>query len=118
MKTSFHLILLCLLIVEIGCTSEENPDNIGVFQVTVVGKGIDCGSLLLTDFEPDNLSRIKAITGTSESLRFYAYNLEMKHNQNGKVLMVTVRKTKADEMSPCKHFGPTYPWVTILNAEE
>ncbi|WP_158859465.1 hypothetical protein [Lunatibacter salilacus] len=118
MKSSIKLILLCLLMSGIGCTRDEEPNNSGVFQVTVVGKGIDCGSLLVIDFEQDDQSGIDVITGTSEWLRFYAYNLDMKYNQPGKILKVTARKTKDEELSPCTHLGPTYPWITILNVEE
>ncbi|WP_373496562.1 hypothetical protein [Aquiflexum sp.] len=118
MKISILLILLCLMMAGIGCTRDEEPNNIGVFEVTVVGKGIDCGSLLVIDFEQDDQSRINAIAGTSEWLRFYAYNLDMKYNQPGKILKVTARKTKDGELRLCRTLGPGYPWITILNVDE
>ena len=58
------------------------------------------------------------ITNTTNGLRYFAFNLDKKFDQVGQILVVTVRKTKTDELYACTTQGPSFPWVTILTAEE
>ena len=111
----YYLILL-ILIVNFSCEKESELTVNNTFEVTVVGKGIDC-PLTLIDFRQEDLIKIGRITGSDWS-RYHAFNLDENFNQVGQVITVTVRKTNDSELFPCTTLGPGYPWVTILKAEE
>lgn len=82
------------------------------FEVETLGRGLDCG-LPLLEFK-DQLEEVEKITGSSWG-RFYAYNLDPELWQ-GKILKVTIRKTRDKELSMCTAMGPAYPGVTIVSA--
>lgn len=99
----------------LSCERGINPKVDDVFEVTVAGEGVDCG-LILIDFQEKDKDRIEKITGRTGWLRYFAFNLDEEFNQEGQVLIVTVRKTRDDELYACTTQGPGYPWVTILKA--
>ena len=112
-----RVIVLFITLTFLNSSCDEHEiDNTEKFQVTVAGIGMDCG-LILIDFDENDLERIKNITGFDWG-RFYAFNLDKnKFNKVGLKLIVTVRKVKDDELSPCTTMGPGYPWVTITKVE-
>lgn len=112
-------ILACSVLV-LSCKKDSpSPFAINnIFEVTISEKGTDCG-LMHIDFKEIDSLRIWSITERKSSLRFEAHNLDKKFNdQIGKRLVVSVRKTHDNELTICKAFGPSYPWVTVLSAEE
>jgi len=109
------ILFITLLVLVFSCDDHEMT-NTDTFEVTVAGIGMDCG-LVLIDLNESDLDRIKNITGFDWS-RYHAYNLDKnKFNEVGQKLIVTVRKTKDDELFPCTTMGPGYPWVTITKVE-
>jgi hypothetical protein len=111
------LITLFLLTLHSSCNEENTHEVNNIFQITVAGKGDDCG-LLLIDFDQIDKIRIEEITQTSGWLRFFALNLNEEYNQVGKELKIKVRRTKDEEFYACTTLGPAYPWVTVLCVEE
>jgi hypothetical protein len=109
------MLFITLIVLAISCDDHEMT-NTNRFEVTVAGIGMDCG-LVLIDFNESDLERIKNITGFNWS-RYHAYNLDKnKFNGVGQKLLVTVSKTKDDELFPCTSMGPAYPWITITKVE-
>ncbi len=112
MKKFIILIWLTLL----SCEKKNEQEISNIFEVTSAGGGMDCG-LKLIDFEERDKPRIEKITGRNGWLRFFGFNLDKKFDKVGQVLVITVRKTRDDELFACTTLGPSYPWVTILTAE-
>ena len=110
-----NYIILGLIITLFSCDKEE-LEKAETFEVAVVGEGMDC-KLTLIEFKEKDLPKIQDLTGTEWKI-FHAYNLDNKFNEIGQSLKVKIRKTSDDELFPCTMLGPTYPWVTILDAEE
>jgi hypothetical protein len=96
-----------------SCKNETEPEINNTFEVSSTGEGIDCG-LILIDFKMEDKDRIEKITGEVNDLRYFAFNLDKKFDQVGQTLIVTVRRTREDELLACTTQGPSYPWVTVL----
>ena len=109
------VILLICAISFFGCDKQAGPGN--SFEVVSAGKGIDCG-LVLIDFQQTDIDRLETITGENGELRYFAFGLDPQFEQDGKAFVVTVRKTREDELFACTAQGPQYPWITILTAKE
>lgn len=86
-------VILIYLTVLFSCKKENEPEINNTFEVTSAGEGIDCG-LILIDFQEKDKSKIEKITGQTEELRYFGFNLDKKFDQIGLVLIVTVRKSK------------------------
>ncbi|MGK7390259.1 MAG: BPTI/Kunitz-type proteinase inhibitor domain-containing protein [Candidatus Cyclobacteriaceae bacterium M2_1C_046] len=109
------IILITLSVLAFSCDDNEFTIT-DTFEVTVAGFGADCG-LVLIDFKENDLESIKNITGF-DWIRYHAYNLDKdKFSEVGQKLIVTVRKTRDNELFPCTTMGPGYPWVTITNVD-
>ena len=109
------LTLICLFGL-FSCKKDNDPQINNTFKVTSAGMGIDCG-LILIDFNVQDKNRIENITNNTNGLRYFAFNLDKKFEQVGHILIVTLRKTKNDELYACTTQGPAYPWVTIMTSE-
>jgi hypothetical protein len=111
-----RLTILILTVLCISCNKDEESIPTGVFEVTTVGIGSDCG-LVLIDFNESDLKRLQEITNTNE-LRYYAFNLDqIKFGDQGNFLTVKVRRTFDSELFACTTLGIGYPWVTVLEAK-
>lgn len=108
-------LLITILVISFGCKKEET--NYIEFHVFVYGKGIDCGDLFLLNFL-DNIDELYQITAQEGWQTCYAYSLKEEFKVQGKELLVKIRKPTKDELFPCTHLEPGYPWVTIVSAQE
>jgi hypothetical protein len=95
--------------------SGDNDEKTEQFEVEVIGPDLDCG-LWLIEFRDIDLSRLKKITETYNSSIFEAHNLDQEFKQQNIELLVYVRKTRDNELTPCTALGPSYPWITIVEA--
>ncbi len=110
------LTILVLAILFISCDKNEEEAIANLFEVTTVGIDIDC-KLILIDFRESELDRLEKITNL-KTLKYQAFNLDKnKYNEDGQMLTITVRKTADSELFPCTTLGPSYPWVTVLEAK-
>jgi len=95
-------------------TSCEDEDvEVSRFNVTVIGKGIDCGDLFLIEVN-DNPEALYRITGQEVWQTCYAYGLGEEYKVKGKKLLIELRAPRKRELFACTTLGPGYPWVTVV----
>ncbi|MBT31518.1 MAG: hypothetical protein CMO01_17835 [Thalassobius sp.] len=107
-----YLLILCLLF---ACetTDELTPEN--EFKVVVVGESIDCHLPIIQFLEKDSV-RINELV-SSNSLSFFAYELDSVYAKVGQNLQVIVEPTELKKQYACTTLGLSYPWLTIIEAE-
>ncbi len=111
-----RLLFTILTVLIFSCDKNEDDISTDTFDVTTAGIGIDC-KLVLIDFKGSDQDRIKKITNAN-GLRHQAFNLDkISFSTDGLILKVKVRKPFDSELFACTTLGPSYPWVTVLNAE-
>ncbi|MBX2970069.1 MAG: hypothetical protein KF803_11920 [Cyclobacteriaceae bacterium] len=111
MQNRFILTFFLLIAVFFSCEREEALRT-HTFDVTFAGVGIDC-KLALIEFQEEDLSKIKSITGY-DWLTYHAYNLDKEKYQIGEIITVVVRQTYDQELFFCTTLGPGFPWVTVI----
>lgn len=111
-----NLIFLLPALLLSGCEKDPASPALNEFEVVVAGQGMDC-RLPLIDFKEPDLTRLEKITGSAGGNRYHAYDLNESFDDPGQTIIISVRKTKNSEFSPCTTFGPAYPWVTVVDAK-
>ncbi|MCF8231433.1 MAG: hypothetical protein K9J27_04520 [Bacteroidales bacterium] len=109
--TVLNFSLFTAIILLAGCEHEET--EFSQFNVTVEGKGVDCGDLYLIKVN-NNLEGLYRITGRESWQTCYAYGLAEKYKVEGKKLLVELRAPRKSELYACTTLGPGYPWVTVV----
>jgi len=111
---SVILIAVVILFCIIGCDKGdiEEPE---VFQVEVLGKGMDCGDNFLIRFKEEDKARInRYLNHTSTYFPvFYAVNLKEEYKEAGLYLNVRIEKIADNEIPGCTAWGPGYGHVWI-----
>lgn len=105
----FCLGMLCFFS---ACSSDDDNNSSENYEVTVIGKGVDCGDSFLLKFK-DNASGLPKTIGHI----YYEINLPKKFKVEGKKLKINVRKPKKSEYFPCTTLGPGYRLLYIRSAE-
>jgi hypothetical protein len=109
-------IFATLVLAALGCDDSESTLNSDEeFTVVVVNSNdfTTCG-LPLVNFT-DKLDQIQDLT-SSESTTFNAFQLREEFRVEGLKLRIKVRRTRDDELLPCRAWGISFPWVTVLDA--
>ena len=111
LKIFLNFSLFVAIILLAGC--EHEHIELSQFNVTVEGKGVDCGDLYLIRVN-DNLEELYRITGREGWQTCYAYGLAEEYKVEGKKLLVELRAPRKSELFACTTLGPGYPWVTVV----
>ncbi len=112
MKRLFIIILgLALIIVSCKVINDLSDDTL--YNVIVLGRGMDCGNSFLIKFEDDDLGLPR---NTFDSI-FYEINLPKKYKIKGLKIRVSIRDPRNDELKPCTAMGPGYPHIFITKVE-
>ena len=112
MKRQF-IILLGLASVLVSCKAINNLSDDTLYDVTVLGIGMDCGNSFLIKFEDDAIGLPR---NTFDSI-FYEINLPKDYKVKGLKIKVSVRDPRNDELKPCTAMGPGYPHIYIIKVE-
>ena len=115
LKTALKITLLSTIILIVSCEHEER--EFSQFNVTVEGKGVDCGDLYLIKVN-DNLEELYRITGQEGWQTCYAYGLAEEYKVEGRKLLVELRAPRKSELFACTTLGPGYPWVTVVEVTD
>lgn len=112
----FSLFFLSLLL--LGCQTDEDAlalqGSTEEFEVETLGVGGDCRLPMVTFL--GKLDEVEKITGSrSPWATHYAYGLSPELQQ-GKILLVRIRKPVDEEPRLCTAMGPVYDAVTIVSA--
>ncbi len=115
-----NLLFLALLVGFIaGC--EQNPvngsENIrdSDFIATIVGFDLNCSTCVL-EF-PDDNSQIKKEIGQSPNNYYQTVNLGRGDYEPGQKVRVKLRKTEADEVTPCITLYPSFSYKSVFITE-
>ncbi|PCI31561.1 MAG: hypothetical protein COB60_11275 [Flavobacteriaceae bacterium] len=95
----------------ISCNEEK--EEIISYNVTVIGKGLDCGETFLIKFN-DN---IDGLIDNSFDNVFYAINLYDEYKIESLQIKVTFREPLVEELLSCTTFGPAYPQIFIIETQ-
>ncbi|HYC83830.1 MAG TPA: hypothetical protein VEB86_01355 [Chryseosolibacter sp.] len=108
---------LAILLSTVLCLCcDEGVEEVPIDVLEVTTAGISCGMVLI-DFQKNDFERIKKLT-RSDWLRYRAHNLDNgKFSTDGQALVVKVRKTFESDLPVCTLMEPTYPIVTVVEAE-
>ena len=117
MKRIIYLVSISLItsIIFINCNDSISSNNGDLFQVTVLGKGIDCGDTYLIKFnEGQNI--LKALSNNESDL-YYADNLPKELKFENIQVLIKFRNPTTGELYPCTTLGFPYPHIIILEAK-
>jgi len=115
LKFTLKITLLSTIILIVSCEHDETAFS--QFNVTVEGKGVDCGDLYLIKVN-DNLEKLYRLTGREGWQTCYAYGLAEEYKVEGKKLLVELRAPRKSELFACTTLGPGYPWVTVVEVTD
>ncbi len=104
--------IIGLVFILISCSDKSTTNFEDQTNATVLGKGMDCGLLLI---ELDN-----TVTGLPENAFgkiYYANNLPDNLKTKGMRIYVEFREPKNDELIVCHDMGPAYSHIFITNIE-
>lgn len=118
MKTLIRFFLFVALLSFNACTDENESAESDLFQVEVLGKGMDCGDLFLVRFETEKEADInKYLEETNAYFPvFYAVGLPEELKQEGLFLDIRLGECTVDDIPVCTHLGPGYGVVCIESA--
>jgi len=112
MKRLF-IIILGLALIIVSCKVINNLSDDTLYNVTVLGRGMDCGNSFLIKFEDDDLGLPR---NTFDSI-FYEINLPKKYKIKGLKIRVNIRDPRNDELKFCTAMGPSYPQIYVTRVE-
>ena len=119
MESIYKILLISALFLAFACKDEEENTGDKIFQVEVLGKGMDCGDLFLIRFEAgveQNVYKYSEQTNAYYPV-FYAVGLPEELKQEGLFLDITLRECGTDDIPMCTAWGPGYSIVCIESAE-
>jgi hypothetical protein len=111
MKSLVIISGLTILLISCG-TIDKLADNT-FYNVTVLGKGMDCGNSFLIKFEDD----INGLPQNNWDSIFHEINLPDKYKIVGMKIKVSIRKPNNNELKPCTAMEPAYPLIYIIEVK-
>jgi len=115
MKFKPFCILTFILLVIASCDHSEEKEF--AYEAKVLGVNIDCGIYEIQFLS--KLEEVKAKFGNSPVTGIYiGNNLPEELQEEDLIIQLNCRLPSSNEIGVCTHFGPTYPWVYIVNAKK
>ena len=111
MKTFLSLTGFLFVILFSTCQKEDLDYP---YEAKVIGRNIDCHIYAIKFYK--DLEVVESILGYSDSI-YIAYNLPEELQVNELEILLDFRKTRDDELGVCTCFGPSYNWLTVINAK-
>jgi len=111
MKTC--LVLSCFLFGFILTTCQKEKLDYP-YEAKVIGRNIDCHIYAIKFYK--DLEVVESILGYSNSI-YIAYNLPEELQVNELEILLDFRKTRNNELGVCTCLGPSYNWLTVINAK-
>ena len=111
------IFLLVLIVGNFGCNKNNEDDD--VFLVEVIGKGMDCGSIFLIQFQEEDENRARKYHENTNAFYpvFYSNNLIEEHKVAGLILNISLETCDATDIPGCYAMGPGYAHVCIKSSE-
>ncbi len=118
MRVFLKIAILSFLVISLSCKDDEENSTPEIFQVEVLGKGMDCGDLFLIRFEEDDRERVNKYLEYTNAYYpvFYAVGLPEELKQDGLSLEITIGECGTDDIPLCTAWGPGYGIVCIESA--
>jgi hypothetical protein len=102
-----RLIFIIMSLLAISCCKNEIENEWS--NVTVIGKGLDCGNTFLIQFDEN----VTGLPDNTSNKTFYAVNLPEEYKVSGKKIIVEFREPNTSEMIVCTTMGIGYPQIYI-----